>query len=97
MKIIFCTSFRIAVFNIAGNGRVFIVVVDFEKRLPPYLPKPNSEQMLKIQNDYLALHTTTSMKKESIAYEDIYKAVSFLRYEAEQEDKRLREMKNKRR
>ena len=31
------------------------------------------------------------------AYEDIYKAVSFLRYEAEQEDKRLREMKNKRR
>lgn len=31
------------------------------------------------------------------AYEDIYKAVSFLRYEAEQEEKRLREMKNKRR
>ena len=31
------------------------------------------------------------------AYEDIYKAVSFLRYEAEQEDKRLRKMKNKRR
>ena len=31
------------------------------------------------------------------AYEDIYKAVSFLRYEAEQEERRMKEMKNKRR
>lgn len=31
------------------------------------------------------------------AYEDIYKAVSFLRYEAEQEERRMKELKNKRR
>lgn len=31
------------------------------------------------------------------AYEDIYKAVSFLRYEAEQEERRMKELKTKRR
>lgn len=31
------------------------------------------------------------------AYEDIYKTVSFLRYEAEQEERRMKDMKNKRR
>ena len=31
------------------------------------------------------------------AYEDIYKAVSFLRYEAEQEEIRIERAKNKRR
>lgn len=31
------------------------------------------------------------------AYEDIYKTVSFLRFEAEQEERRMKELKNKRR